>query len=587
MNRRQNDRNTSALEHDRKLRLSLKLLDGMIIDRVQANAFACLGGRGIFTDWRRWPTVERHLGEASRYELHTEGPERWEALGGYRDSNGMETVDPTSPLGAASLSSAARKYGGILWHDHTWTRAIRLRQFHEDQSLLCFALTWPNHEEGALLRLGCTAEQCLFLIHAEVLRQRSSRIIVPDVAFGEVRWGGRRQLWPKNWRQEIAQVLFSLIDIRFEKLRLNISHWPPRLGASSVLLSRVEDCYVLGSHENRCREECLLSDGGVSHNHYLIEIGYGFLGVLEHCAESTIEPALRSYDFRLDDASIAGDSPLRQAINGGAIVTISAPVAILGPAKWCKISEAQRRIIQALLRERTRRPNLMRGDKVPGVAAREYLRCPFLSTEEAYVSFCGNGQRSGRGYLLVGKRGTGWLRKCGYDVPDQSRQRLRSVQRFLEDVASVQSILGLTVVGLDAKSKKWLEWSAIKSLATGSLLSLLPTLHVRVYAAADFETRVRQFFESMGGFKPSSAEQFHGCEIGPPLDSEAPNADLAERIRQAGFSQIELARQTGVKQPFISQILNGVRPCPEQLRVQLIELLTSRERSAPAAPNCL
>src|SRR5262249_6750098 len=136
------------------------------------------------------------------------------------------------------------------------------------------------------LRLYERAACGLWALHAAVLAQRSSLVLLPDVTLRQVVWGGRRGL-PPHWRAQLGAVLRSLLSLRWASSRFNTHGWQPRFGAQAVAVSYVEDLRVSRPDEDRCRPCCGLHGRGVPHGHFLVGVGHGFLGALELFANGT------------------------------------------------------------------------------------------------------------------------------------------------------------------------------------------------------------------------------------------------------------------------------------------------------------
>lgn len=556
------------------------LPDTMMIDKSQAEAFLVLGAlRAPFANWTTWPTLDELLRRFSTGELGRIGPERWRAHGGILDSSGIETCETSSPLATNALASVVNGKGGIIWKTRDGrTHAVRLCRSDDSQNLLGFAIGWPTHGDPLQIRLGRLAQQFLFLIHAQVLAQRRSAVFLPDELLGQVAWGEPRTKWPKNWRQEIFRVLLSLMELRSEVFRLSAPGWCPRLGAASMILTHVEDLRIRRPEEDQCRQECPMSRCGVRHHHFLVGIGPEFLGVLEHFAVPSDQRGYREYDFvKIGPDASESQAAIRAARKNGQILSVSISAAVLANSRWSGLSPQLLSTIQAIVRERTRRPRLVHGSQVPGTQKSERLTCPLLSSGERYVAFCGNGYRSGQGYLVVGTKGRGWMKKCGFDVPESSQGIISAVRTFFDRLDEVRKSVGIVVVGLNTKTKAWLSWSDVRAFNTGSLVAELPTLHLRIYASEGFEDRLRQHLAGRGGFVAIGHETTGDLKASRDQCLEDMSGrELADIITRLGMSQQELADDVGVTQSFISQLVREVRPWPEPIREKAIAVLRER-----------
>lgn len=188
--------------------------------------------------------------------------------------------------------------------------------------------------------------------------------------------------------------------------------------ASRVLVSLRE---LKGTAANACGSQCVWSDRP-RHNHFRINIGGGFLGVLEQFAEERNE-GVRRYRFpntsrnqRVETLSTIG--------RAGGMAQLYLP-AKLGDHQAVKsFTAAQRRLLQALVHETTRdgsvrgesRAAITVGRIVVGAHPRKHLDCPLLNADTSYVGFNGNKLRKGMGYLM--RRAGGWQHKAGYGLED-------------------------------------------------------------------------------------------------------------------------------------------------------------------------
>jgi hypothetical protein len=408
-------------------------------------------------------------------------------------------------------------------------------------------------------------------------------VLLPDILLGQVVWGGARDQWPQDWRGDLLQTLRSLTDLRLEVLRLSSSEgWRPQLGMYSVAVGAVEQISLTRPQEDFCRPCCPMWGSKCVHRHLAIQAGYGFLGVLEHFATGEGAPC-RTYDFK--NAPEAGEE-LREARKAGQLVTISAPTALFGRAKWAGLADAHLGIIQGLIAEVTRpvpparsqradQAHVLQGNKVPGVTPRSRVACPLLGAKGRYVAFCGNGKRWGMGYLIAGNDGRGWLERCGYDVPADPGELGREIRSFLGHLREVGEVLGLIVVGL-APNGEWLDLPTLIALAhTRHGVEQLLAVHLRVYGPEDYLARCRDHFSERGHFADIPGGESGAGDNGHPQVAVG-LADLSTRLRAAAIKQIELAQALGVSQPYVSQLMTSSRPWPEQARQRAEALLAER-----------
>ena len=231
----------------------------------------------------------------------------------------------------------------------------------------------------------------------------------------------------------------------------------------SLAVATVEQLWVTRPEENHCRPDCPMWGSTERHDHFYVQAGYGFLGALEKYVAKD-ESDYRTYDFEkvTDDEA---KEELKEARKAGQIVSVSVPTALFGRAKWAELPEERARIIDALMGEVTRplppkksgradHAFVLQGNRVPGLKPRSEVVCPFLRAKGRHVAFCGNGDRRGMGYQIVGQNGRGWLYKSGYRVPHDPRELAREVRSFLKHLAGVCDLIGLTAVGLDPTSEQ-------------------------------------------------------------------------------------------------------------------------------------
>lgn len=577
-----------------------------MFDGTQADMFHAIGElRGPFQGLASWPTLEEVLATKSKQFLEQHGEERWQQAGGYMDSQGRHSCERTSPIMVQAITAVAEAGGGLLWTDKKGrTRAMRLCpvRHHGKDMLYAFAIEWKDasqqadnpslplsqaraalEKQGGRLRLSSRAEQMLWVIHLQVLSQKCSRVIVPDVLLGAVIWGGDQSEWPDDWRHDVFQTLASLMSLQSEVFRLPSTGWPPRLGACSVAVSSVARLSDVPFEDDRCRPECPYWGGGLKHDHFMIEISSGFLGVLEHFGLPSSNSKYRTFNFiELPEADEARKA-IQVARSKGQIISASMATAVFGPARWSGISKLQRRIFHALVGEITRTKKSSRPDnakvicdrKVPTDRKNETLPCPAMQAGRCYVAFNGNGSRPGKGYTLFGRQGRGWMLKFDL-MPDANADATdvaRKVRSLFKALGFWKDVIGLIVVGFDPKQKTWITWSELRAMCpnnSGRIDARLATLHLRFYAPDDYLDRLQKFFQMRGGFATDVAGVANPQQF-------LPADDLKLRIRSLGIRQSEIAAELGVKQPYVSQLLNGERPWPAEHRARVEQMLADIE----------
>jgi hypothetical protein len=222
------------------------------------------------------------------------------------------------------------------------------------------------------------------------------------------------------------------------------------------------------------------------------------------------------------------------------------------------LSHLQHRLLQVLVRERTRKRRRARrefsevetiaGNHVVALSGRGEIVCPLLDAHGLYVSFNGNKKRRGCGYLLLSERG--WLSKAGRSSSD--------LRLFLQDLGQLSRQIGLIVVGLRSSGGqvRWLNLDEMRALANSRAEDTLRRVHVRIYADENCVARWDELF----GWPP------------PDLLVDQANLDarseLQSLLRRHALSRKELAAATGKDASAISKMLNGKRPCtPEFLQI--------------------
>ena len=424
------------------------------VDAGQRDVFRAIGDlRCPFDGIETWPWIDELFRDSSEKLLQSAGPRAWQEDGGEDHSYGL-TFRPDSVGAERVLSNIERSKGGLLWEDEggqCWAVRLRRRGRNRRIGIALPCGVRPGCDEvgddcqrdslivtpAAGIRLYRRAEQLLWLIHSQVMMQRSSLVVIPDRLLRTVVWGEGD--WPKDWRRELMQTLRSLTMIRSEILNLGRKGWQPRLGATSVLISGVEDCLLTRSTDSHNSERCVMCGTGRRHSHFLIGISHSFLGVLESFATGD-DGRSRRYDFNFTSkktkATGSEDDENRRRPE-----PLSLLASVFGSAKWTGMSQDEFRVLTAVFGEVTRRrggirpdrADVRKGRRVPGKSAKSLVDCPFLSANDRYVAFNGNGNRSGCGYLIPGTNRNGWLSKCGFDtIPEAALQSTRKLLKCLK-----------------------------------------------------------------------------------------------------------------------------------------------------------
>ena len=596
--------------------------DMAMVDAGQMRLFQEIGRhRSPFQGIASWPWLDERLRQRSVETIAKQGHETWRAMGGQYDDDGHPSFRLTAGIVGDIIDEIESTTGGLLWMDREgmgWAVKLGRPPQADPATRFGFGVSWAGEtlwldpvardqamesrsrnsgghapvgrEEGRRqleevarrLRLFTRAEQLLWLVHAFVLRARSSVIVLPDILLGQVVWGGDRDAWPKDWRREVMLTLRSLTMLRSEVFRLDGAGWRPRLGACSVGVASVEQLSVTSPRDDGCRPACpMYSCSHQRHSHIRLQIGLGFLGVLEKFRVAT-NGENREFDFQHLPAGQGGDE-LKAQQRRGETPSINLPVAILGPARWSGMTLPQCRIVHAIVREITRVRRSARadnarvcvGNRVPGSKPKQELTCPFLRPNARYVSFSGNGARPGTGYRLIGAKGTGWLHKCGYWAPARERDQTVVVRDFLTDLRRVAEILGLTVVALHPRTGHWLGVRELIEFAQRRCgIKYLDPFHLRIYGPEDYLLHWRTYFEQQGRFRITTGAD--AAERSGPPESLL----LANRLRRLGLRHEDLARALGKNRAYVTKMINGVKPWPQTLLARTEAFIVERETAA-------
>jgi hypothetical protein len=414
----------------------------------------------------------------------------------------------------------------------------------------------------ARIRLGPTAERLLWLIHQQVLRLRSSVLHLPDFLLADAVWRGRGR--PVHWRKEILAVLQGLTW-------LHLAHGPPGelgvLGAETAVLTHAAD--LRGTENDVCRGGCANQLDRL-HHHYLINVGRGFLGILEEFAQAADDNGVRSYAFPLGGRRQS--SSLRTAGKSGRLVTIYLP-AKLGDRAVCEsLTLTQHRLLQTIVRETTRstkkdrgsvsEAEVFHGNAISTIDGRGRFPCGLLDPDGVYVGFNGNKLLKGRGYLILSPGG--WMAKARY-LHDQ-------LSAFLADLDVLSARLAFIPVGIEPRNPTCLnlqQMSALAGFARG--ISGLRRLHLRIYAPADYLGRWNQVFR----WEEETSERSLVTD---------PALSVTSAIESKVVSQRQLAKGMGVDSSLLNKVLRGKRRWPEGWLDRAATWLASQVATTQEAP---
>ena len=411
------------------------------------------------------------------------------------------------------------------------------------------------------LRLGGHAERVLWALHLAVRQARSSMLCLSDHWLRELVWGSQEV--PCHWRSNVLHQLRSLS-------KLHVCPWeskdPPPFGPGTALLDRVRD--VIGSDEDRCPDDCP-HRGGQSHHHIQVQIGPAFLGLLHEFGHRDSESGIVTYAFPKGGEKFEGPS-LGKVGKTGQLVSVFWPAKLGDPAACEKLTAEQHRLLQALVRETTRAKRKSRkevseaevfvGNAIRSFDGKKIQPCSWLDLATSYVGYNGNGKRKGLGYLLASAGG--WMAKAGYALDE--------VDRFLDDLSDLASLLGLVVVGVD-RQNHFVDLDRLRSLgATPAGRRQRERLHLRIYTAADYLERWQSLFHPNGS--PATSPT--------PVSDEM--AALQSMMKRKRISQRRLASGIGADHSFLSKLLRRDKPWPEGLLQKAQHWLDQQEGPQPA-----
>jgi hypothetical protein len=508
----------------------------ILADRVRAESFRLLGRTRRFFD---------------RFDIHA-------------DSEGLTWA----------IKRVESHVFAFTWLGHGWLFDPYAARIWADKRSACFTEMRQASEEIhrreldrvlQQLRLGSHSERLLWFIHQQVIQARSSVIQPADFVLAAAVWGRDRDNWPRQWRQDLSDILQGLAWLHVAE---GPNNGVPSLGMNTALLTHVAN--LRGHSEDKCAGQCPEHISG-KHHHYLINIGRGFLGLLEQFAREN-PSGIRSYEFPVTGPRDAGLT-LRRAGKTGRLISIYLPAKLGDPASCRRLTARQHQFLQALVRETTRQPRHPRqhtaevarfaGNTIPKASGRGRFQCSVLNADMEYAGFNGNGKRAGLGYYLT--TAGGWLKKAGY-APDQ-------ISAFLADLSVLQAALNLTVVGIEKSSNRCHDLERLRDMAAAAALhATLQRILVRVYTRADYAERWNQFF--------------HWGDIIPEL-MRRETEDLLELVaamRRQGISHRTLADGIDVDPSFLSKLFNGKKRWPAGLLARCRTWLDNRREEAGRLP---
>jgi hypothetical protein len=418
--------------------------------------------------------------------------------------------------------------------------------------------------DGAVthVRFGPLAARVAWSVHLTALRQRSSLIYVPDQWLARQLWGNGKR--PRSWRHTILELLFGLSWLHVADWRVGQEY--PEFGSASVLITHAGD--LRGTPDDRCPEHCWLA-GGERHQHFQIDVGPGFLGILERCA-TTDDGGIRTYVFPSYVRKRSKAVSLQRLGKSGRLQQVFVPALVGEPEPCCQLTQRQHRLLQALTRELTRprsdarsqsqAATVIRNRTIPSFAGRDGLLCSQLDAGREYVAFNGNGVRSGRGYRI---RPSGWLGRTGYDGRDR-------VNEFLSDLDVLSEKLALTAVAV-GPDDKILPMAELVTLVRLRRSRELERVHLRVYGPADFaESWSEQF-----GSTPGDDRDVSGSLL----------EELSRAVIESQMSRRQIALEFEIDSSFLSKVLAGKKPLPRAKETAVRKWLDAQSKRTEASPR--
>ncbi len=424
-------------------------------------------------------------------------------------------------------------------------------------------------------------------ITQQVCKQRSGRIIVPDVLFGQLVWGGERHKWPKNWRQSLVKTLEKFADKEM-----------------------IEHATILEKEERNaeCPPQCALFGRNLRHSHFQITLttndedhpqdkcfgtilgwldifGYGGAGenrrYLWNPKRFHADPEVFVERWELEDAQREEEEQkefiktIRRLKKNGSLASVYFPILLFGSTRGMDLTINQQKIHRGITHELTRNKSKSTTDRIDKaeiliggqVSQTEWSiassLCPFLKRGVRYVGFNGNGSGKkkrkyhGRGYSLWS-----WMTRVGYALSDDAETRWQCVQRFFKDLDHLCHRFGFIVAGWHPRNHDWLSFGCMKNLLRSSQgRRWLASCRIRIYTEADYLHRWRQLFAERSGFSIiPGLDREENIESGP-TDSRN---NFLEFIRVNKVTQKALAKQLEVSPSLVSKYLTGKRTWSEK-----------------------
>jgi hypothetical protein len=415
-----------------------------------------------------------------------------------------------------------------------------------------------------------------FAILQNIIEQRTASVVLPDVLLGQVYWGGQKESWPRNWRNNLLKRLKR------------------QTGSEGLLVDVALDM------SQRCQESCPLYGTAIKHHHFSVTIrtendieegdrlddegqpeenawlSRVFLGALEVCGFNG--PEGRLYDFglqtqraELDEAKFkALTSRLNRFQRRGRLVSVYLPFRLFSGSKRLGLSFRQRQLMLAILRELTRNSRksenkLKRDDNAALIQVNGKTQLatdiyPGLSANVVWIGFNGNGgfkrqHLRGHGYRLLTKGG--WLVRARYVHVEDADKAWSTLVDFFNDLKVVAELFGLVVAARHTRTGEWLGLADLPDLLRNvSGRRWLRMAFLRIYTEQDYCARWRKTIAERMGFSViPDPKQEEPVSI-QPWESAT---QLSKFLRAHGISQMKLAEDLGVSRQNVGQYMNDRR----------------------------
>ncbi|HEY3836920.1 MAG TPA: helix-turn-helix transcriptional regulator [Bryobacteraceae bacterium] len=439
-------------------------------------------------------------------------------------------------------------------------------------------------------------------IHLAVISQRSPLVVVPDVLFGQVVWGGDKRRWPSNWRQLI---------------RKRLEHF-----SGGTATPFVEANYEPANNRS-CPEVCPLHGTTVVHRHFsvlirsaddlteadkiddegqpneLFQFTRVFLGVMELYGIKNLKGE-RVYDFTLktqkewldEEAFKVITARLRGFQREGRLVSVYLPLRLFGGSAKLGLSFRHRQLMLAIHRELTRDRKSTRLDKAAIVTtdlprsrgeSNAVAHYPGLLVGRRYVGFNGNGggkkrlKYHGRGYRVLGDKG--WLFRARYVPLGEAANAWPQMRALFRDLQHVGGLFGLIVAGRHMGTGEWLDLAdLLERTKTPAGRKWLEKCVLRIYTEEDYLIRWRQVIAERMGFSSIPDRDQEQPAVTAPSTSAV---QLLAYLRAEGVSQTTLARELGISKSLLSQYLNGHKTWTTGWQERLNAWIADRKQDRP------